>query len=404
MNKSPRRGQLQGSVLKTPYASSGTDAPWYKGWVLSDEERARFREISLASMEAKQRALTGECTALKHPIPNPRLDPAALMPQLSRNNLRALSLFSGGGGLDIGFDRAGYEHVASYELLSFAGDLLRKARPNWTVYSGADGDVTCVDWRHYSGTIDVLHGGPPCQPFSHAGNRLGADDVRDMIPEFVRAVRSVRPRAFVCENVAGLTTKKFQSYIEDVLIEPISKDYVVSSFHLEASDFGVPQRRRRVFFVGFKEANDAKRFEPPLPTHSWGGESLGAGNLQRTMGARASLGLVEIGYDALAPTLRSGLTGPRHTTSVVNSTTASKQWAQLGIWPNGVASTRQAASQFVAKNGDFRLSIADCMVLQGFPLDWPFEPPVYKALGLIGNSVSPPMGYAVAVAVAKALV
>ncbi len=126
-------------------------------------------------------------------------------------------------------------------------------------------------------------------------------------------------------------------------------------------------------------------------------------NLPFTMGARSALGLSDIGVDALAPTLRSGLTGPRHTTSVVNSATAAKQWAQLAIWPNGVAPTREAASAFVAKDNHFRLSILDCMILQGFPADWPIEPPVYKALGLIGNSVAPPMGYAVAAAIAAAL-
>ena len=75
----------------------------------------------------------------------------------------------------------------------------------------------------------------------------------------------------------------------------------------------------------------------------------------------------------------------------------------LGIWPNGVAADRNAAAAFIARNGAFRLSIADCMVLQGFPADWPFKLPVYKALGLIGNSVSPPMGYAVACSVAETL-
>jgi DNA (cytosine-5)-methyltransferase 1 len=119
------------------------------------------------------------------------------------------------------------------------------------------------------------------------------------------------------------------------------------------------------------------------------------------MGARAALGLSDIGYDALAPTLRSGLTGPRHTTSVVNSATALKQWNTLQIWPNGVAEDREKASAFVAKNGHFRLSIPDCMLLQGFPADWPIRGTVYKALGLIGNSVAPPMGYRVAQVVAR---
>lgn len=386
-----------------PYTARGTDAPWYKGRELDESERQRFRKISLASKEAKEKAQRGECEAPKHPIPTPTLDPADLMPCMGPNGLRALSLFSGGGGLDIGFDRAGYTHVASYEILPFAGEVLKAARPSWQVFSGHDGDVTQVDWRRYRGSVDVLHGGPPCQPFSHAGNRRGAEDVRDMIPELVRAVLAVRPAAFVCENVPGLATKRFKPYLEENVFAPLNGRYQIHMFTLEAADFGVPQRRKRVFLVGFRNEGAFSRFVPPMATHVKSGGDGKQSNLPHTKGAREALGLPEIGFDALAPTLRSGLTGPRHSTSAVNSATALRDWAKLQIWPNGVAPNRQAAASFVAKNGHFRLSLADCMVLQGFPSDWPISAPVYKGLGLIGNSVAPPMGYAVAVSVAMAL-
>ncbi len=344
--------------------------------------------------------MRGECDVPKLPIPTPRLDPYTLMPKLRSNGLSALSLFSGGGGLDIGFDRAGYKHTASYDILPMVEGLLKTARPRWKVFAGDAGDVTQIDWKPYRGKVDVVHGGPPCQPFSHGGSRRGAADVRDMIPELVRAVREARPRAFVCENVSGLATKKFEDYVQQTIFEPLKSRYRIQMITLEAADFGVPQRRKRVLFVGFADKEAADRFQAPRPTHTTGQTTDG---LLRTMGAREALGLPDIGFDGLAPTIRSGWTGPRNTTSVVNSATSANTWAQLRIWPNGVAANRVAASAFVAKNGDFRLSIEDCMVLQGFPADWPFEAPVYKALGLIGNSVSPPMGYAVARAVAVAL-
>ena len=71
------------------------------------------------------------------------------------------------------------------------------------------------------------------------------------------------------------------------------------------------------------------------------------------MGVRQALGLPNIGYDALSPTIRSGLTGPRHTTSILSSSSAKKQWEQLEIWPNGVAKNRLNAHKFVAKNRHF---------------------------------------------------
>lgn len=386
-----------------PLASRGTDTPWYQGWEITEQERAKFRATTLASQKAKRRAVSGECSERNHPVYTPRLNPLDLMPQLAGNGLAALSLFSGGGGMDIGFDRAGFDHVASYEIMEGAASVLSAAHPNWTVFGGDRGDVRGVNWSRYRGTIDVLHGGPPCQPFSNAGRQNGAADIRDMIPEFVRAVKAIRPRAFVCENVSGLATKRFEDYVKNTIIDPLKGHYVIRQFILNAADFGVPQTRRRVLFVGFADKNEAARFEIPAPTHRHDRSTGFPDNLPATMGVREALGLPDIGFDALSPTLRSGLTGPRHTTSVLSSVSALKQWNRLGVWPNGVAVDREAASAYVVKNGDFRLSLPDCLVLQGFPGDWPVERPVYFALGLIGNSVAPPMAYNLAASIAKAL-
>jgi DNA (cytosine-5)-methyltransferase 1 len=385
--------------------SRGTDAPWYRGWDLTEAQRAAFRATTVASQAAKRRAVNGECDRPKHPVNHPRLDPCLLMPQVPQHGLRALSVCSGGGGLDIGFDRAGFTHVASYEILEDAAAIIKKARPKWMVCGGRAGDVTVADWSNYQGTIDVLHGGPPCQPFSHAGRRSGPNDVRDLIPEFVRAVLAIQPRAFLFENVLGLRTKQFATYIRRALIEPVHKSYHLESFCLDAADYGLPQRRRRIFFIGFRDGAIAALFSAPVATHCQA--ELNGGkrdwSLSRTMGVREALGLPDIGFDTLAPTLRSGLTGPRHTTSILNSVTALKVWNRLQIWPNGVASSRELASAYVAKNDHFRLSVPDCMIIQGFPADWPIGTPVYFALGLIGNAVAPPVAYHLARAVAAAL-
>ena len=98
------------------------------------------------------------------------------------------------------------------------------------------------------------------------------------------------------------------------------------------------------------------------------------------MGIREALGLPDIGFDALAPTLRSSLTGPRHTTSILSSTAALKLWDRLQIWPNGVQFTRENAHNFIAKNAHFRLSVMDCQVMQGFPETWKFYGASYMAL------------------------
>jgi DNA (cytosine-5)-methyltransferase 1 len=378
----------------------GTEAPWYEGRDLTDAQREAFRQSSQRSRAAKLEALRGTVGAV-HPINVPAFDPESLMPEADNHGLAGLSLFSGGGGLDLGFDRAGFGHVASYDTLTVAGETILANRPDWSVYGGEAGDVKDTDWRVYRGVADVVHGGPPCQPFSAAGRQRGAKDGRNLLPTFVKSVLAAKPQAFVAENVAALSGPKFEGYLKRSFYQPLSKGYHVATFLMRAQDFGVPQTRRRVLFVGFRRKRDLARFVPPSATHHPPGEP--SENLLPTPGAREALGLPNTGYDAVAPTIRSTLTGPRHTTSILNSASAQKAWARLGIWPSGVAPDREAARAFPAQNGHFRLSVADCGLLQGFPESWKFEGATYKRLGQIGNAVAPPVGYVVALAIAQAI-
>uniref|UniRef100_UPI004048BA58 DNA cytosine methyltransferase n=1 Tax=Polynucleobacter sp. TaxID=2029855 RepID=UPI004048BA58 len=376
---------------------------------LTPEKRAEYRETSQRSRLAKIDAQAGKLTAI-HKVNKPCLDPNELMPKKLKNKFATLSLFSGGGGLDLGFDRAGFEHVASYELIPICGETLLLNRPSWNVFSGPEsGDVTKVDWKKFRGKVDVIHGGPPCQPFSIAGGQLGHADERNMWGEFNRAVNEIKPKAFVAENVLGLMGAKFDWFVKTQILDQLS-DYRIIKFEVNAADFGVPQIRRRVFFVGFRAKKSFDNFEIPVATHDIGlGKNskviadLFAEEKIKTMGVRRALGLKNIGFDSFAPTLRSGFTGKRNTTSVLNSKAGQKSWGDLQVWPNGVQSSRKAASQFPAQDGHFRLSVEDCSLLQGFPGDWKFAGAVYQILGQIGNSVCPPVAYAVAANVAKAL-
>ncbi|MCC7370277.1 MAG: DNA (cytosine-5-)-methyltransferase [Chloroflexi bacterium] len=379
---------------------------------ITEERREAYRQSSKTALRAKYAALRGDGPAPLHAVNTPRLRPEDLMPMRVSNGLRVLSLFSGGGGLDLGFERAGFEHVASFDVLEICGRTLLQNRPSWTVCAGEQGDVRRVDWSAYSESVDVLHGGPPCQPFSTAGRQQGHLDDRDMWPEMIRAIKTVKPRAFIAENVPGLLTAKFSSYVQDHILAPLS-GYRVFRFKLHAPMFGVPQSRQRVFFVGFADNVASSRFREPAATHYFShltnrqAETIDlfsfADARSRCMGVREALGLHDIGTDSLAPTLRSGFTGPRNSTSILNSVAGQRAWEALEIWPNGVALSRESASAFVAKNGHFRLAVQDCAIIQGFPESWCFAGGVYQVLGQIGNSVAPPMAYRVACAVADAL-
>lgn len=361
---------------------------------LTDAQRQVYRETSIRSSQRKNALIQEAIGCGNNAMFEPRLKPEMLMPQLVDNGLTALSLFSGGGGLDLGFERSGYGHAASYEVLDICAKTLLHNRPGWHIYGGVDGDVRGVDWAKYRG-VEIVQGGPPCQPFSTAGKQVGADDPRNMWPEFVRCVLAVRPRVFIAENVPGLMDEKFSSFVDEHILNPLEAHYTITKFMLKATDFGVPQARKRVFFVGFRNKREFQRFILPAPTHGLG---LSPVNL-----ARHSIGLPDIGYDAFVPTLRSGFTGPRKTTSVVNSKASMSMWNDLQIWPHGVQPTRLQAAIYPPENGHHRLSASDCGILQGFPEGWRFEGAAYQILGQIGNSVCPPVAYAVAASVGVAL-
>ncbi|MFM8421922.1 MAG: DNA cytosine methyltransferase, partial [Verrucomicrobiota bacterium] len=207
--------------------------------------------------------------------------------------MRSIELFSGAGGLALGLEAAGFDPVALVERNRDACATLRRNRPRWQVI---ETDVRDIDFRSF-GEVDMVAGGPPCQPFSIGGKARGYDDTRDMFPQAVRAVRDLRPKAFLFENVRGLLRDAFSAYVEFVRLQLMYPEFPVSanvawdanlqrlqkhhtsrqrldgltyqvSLHLaDAADYGVPQRRHRVFFVGFRADVDAKWFFP-TPTHS----------------------------------------------------------------------------------------------------------------------------------------
>ena len=213
----------------------------------------------------------------------------------------SIELFSGTGGLALGLQKAGFNHIALFEW-----DRHSCANLSVNIQNGACGhmkdwhvfqtDVRTVDFSPYEGKVQLVSGGPPCQPFSMGGKGLAYNDRRDMFPEAVRAVREIRPEAFVFENVRGLLRKSFATYFNYILLqltfpEVTPKDgmtwndhlsllerchtsvpqqtmrYNVSFRLLNAADYGVPQKRYRVVITGFRSDINAQ-WSFPEPTHS----------------------------------------------------------------------------------------------------------------------------------------
>ena len=205
--------------------------------------------------------------------------------------MHSIELFSGAGGLALGLEACGFKHVALVECNKDACATLRLNRPQWQLI---ESDVRTVNFSEF-GPVDLVAGGPPCQPFSIGGKARGYNDSRDMFPQAVRAVRELQPKAFLFENVKGLLRQGFRNYVEFIRLQlaypefPVSQNiswdcnlrrlqkhhtsdcrwdglsYQVSIHVADAADYGVPQRRHRVFFVGFRSDLNAKwSFPSPL--------------------------------------------------------------------------------------------------------------------------------------------
>lgn len=160
-----------------------------------------------------------------------------------------IDLFAGAGGLSLGLKAAGFHTVAAIEKNPDAVDTyVRNVGADFII----NRDVVEIDFRKFRG-IDIVAGGPPCQPFSTGGLRQGRRDVRDLLPEFVRAVLEIEPRGFLLENVPGLGTDTHRTYLHEVLT-PLFDHYKISGPHLvNAANYGVPQSRRRMIIVGIRE-------------------------------------------------------------------------------------------------------------------------------------------------------
>ena len=113
--------------------------------------------------------------------------------------MNAIDLFCGAGGLTLGLKRAGWNVVASVEIDKYASET---HRTNFPLCTHLECDIQKVDWSDYRGKVDLVAGGPPCQPFSVSGKQKGHEDDRDMVPEFIRAVSEIKPRAFVTAQVS----------------------------------------------------------------------------------------------------------------------------------------------------------------------------------------------------------
>jgi DNA (cytosine-5)-methyltransferase 1 len=316
----------------------------------------------------------------------------------------SVELFAGCGGLALGVEQAGFRHLC---LNEFDGRACETLIANGATPSGEPGeepgswpliygDCHEIDWSALRGEVDLLAGGPPCQPFSIGGIHRGIDDPRNLWGEASRALRELEPRAFLFENVRGLTRPKFRRFFDAVLDDLASAGYDVEWVLVNAADYGIPQIRWRVLIVGFRwdlgvdwsfpESTHSRRAliarqagdgsiegEEPwrtlrnaledLPEPGSGRKHSLIANHERVPGARAYKGHSGSVLDLPAKSVKAGVHG----------------------CPGG-------EHMIAYPDGTYRYwTVRETARIQGFPDDWIFRGPRSEAMRQIGNAVPVPL-------------
>lgn len=169
--------------------------------------------------------------------------------------MNVISLFSGCGGLDLGFEKAGFEIPVANEFDKTIWETFKVNHPKTTLIEGDVRQVTRKDIEQYlNGDVDGIIGGPPCQSWSEAGALRGIDDERgQLFFDYIRILKEFRPKFFLAENVSGMLADRHSKAVQNILKMFEDAGYDVSLTMVNAKNYGVAQERKRVFYIGFRK-------------------------------------------------------------------------------------------------------------------------------------------------------
>lgn len=328
--------------------------------------------------------------------------------------VKTLSLFSGGGGLDIAFHDAGFEIVQMVELeAKYIQTLAKNAQAGQWL---AGSEPICTDIRHYSPDpalqVDFIIGGPPCQTFSAAGRRAagvpGTTDSRGtLFQDYVRILKHLQPQGFLFENVYGIIGANGGEAWQTIQAAFRDVGYHIYCRILDAADYGVPQHRERLFIVGVKQGT----YQFPYPTHGWD-----------SLDQRPYYSAAQAIEGADASDLEPGLGGRfGHLLADIPPGLNYSFYTQEMGYPNPIFSWRSKFSDFLYKadpetpvrtikaqggqyTGPFswenrRFSIAELKRLQTIPDAYEILGNRQVAIAQIGNSVPPQLGRILALSI-----
>lgn len=328
--------------------------------------------------------------------------------------MKLISLFSGAGGLDLGFERAGFEIAMANE---FDKTIWATYEKNHTAPL-IKGDIRSIKETNFPDDIDGIIGGPPCQSWSEAGSLRGINDDRGkLFFDYIRILKQKQPKFFLAENVSGMLANRHSDAVKNIISCFEECGYNVSINLVNAADYGVPQDRKRVFYIGFRK--DLKiDFKFPAPTTPKACD-------KKTM--RDAIGDLESTAVPALPKNRANpnLSIPNHEyfvgaySTIFMSRNRVRGWNEQGFTVQ--ASGRQCQlhpqapkMKLISKNKRIfvpgkedlyrRLTVRECARIQGFPDNFEFiYTDVDTGYKMIGNAVPVELAYIIAKAIMEQL-
>lgn len=325
--------------------------------------------------------------------------------------MKLISLFSGAGGLDLGFEKAGFEIIAANEYDKTIWETYEKNHKTHLIKR----DIRTISSSEFP-DCDGIIGGPPCQSWSEAGSLKGIEDDRGkLFFEYIRILKDKQPKFFVAENVSGMLSKLHTSAVKQIILMFEDAGYDVFIKMLNANDYNVPQDRQRVFYIGFrKDLNVIFSFPEPLKTeklvlkdaiYDLRNSAIPAKDKNKTNGDDCKFLNHEYFTGAFSPIFMSR---NRVRSWDEPSFTIQASGRQAPIHPQAPPMVKvEKDVQIFAKGSEHlyrRLSIRECARIQTFPDDFVF---CYNSLNdgykMIGNAVPVELAYTVAKQVKKYL-
>lgn len=316
--------------------------------------------------------------------------------------MNIIDLFSGPGGLSLGLRRSGLNVVANVELNRDAMETYASHDASAIHFNE---DVRGISFSQFRGKVDIVVGGPPCQPFSIGGLRKGKADERDMIPEFIRCLKEVQPDAFLMENVPGLIYKKSRPYFDSVLAQLSQCGYRLNWAVLNSADYGVPQKRKRLIVMGARSVQ--LRF--PMPSHGPGTDMPHVSALdvlgEQPIGESPNCPVKFAKYPDLRPSPYAGHVyngggrpidpnGPCHTI-LASSGGYKTHWIDTeNVAPEYHAHLRAGGTPWEGEvPGARRLSVEECAIIQTFPRELVFSGKRSAQYKQVGDAVPPDLAF-----------